>query len=332
MECKQFYIHFVDFEKAFDSVHRDSLWVIMKKNGIPQKLIQMVQTLYEDFQCAVVDENETTDFFPVLIGVKQGCCMSGFLFLLVIDWVMRQTVEGERTGIRWNFTTVLEDLDFADDIALLSSTMGHLQTKTTKLEDNAARVGLKLNANKCKTLKANSKSDAHLTIGHNEVEEVDRFTYLGANVSKDGGSTADIKKRIALASAAFKRLSNIWQATDIGRKTKASLFKSLVLAVLLYGCETWKLTRGEEEKLDIFQTKCLRRIFKIRWQQHVSNATVLELAGAGKISEEVRRKRWNWIGHVLRKEPTNDCAVALGWDPRGEEGKGAAQKQPGGGW
>ena len=59
------YIHFVDFEKAFDSVHRDSLWVIMKKNGIPQKLIRMVQTLYEDFQCAVVDENETTDFFPV---------------------------------------------------------------------------------------------------------------------------------------------------------------------------------------------------------------------------------------------------------------------------
>ena len=154
------YIHFVDFEKAFDSVHRDSLWVIMKKNGIPQKLIRMVQTLYEDFQCAVVDENETTDFFPVLTGVKQGCCMSGFLFLLVIDWVMRQTVEGERTGIRWNFTTVLEDLDFADDIALLSSTMGHLQTKTTKLEDNAARVGLKLNANKCKTLKANSKREA----------------------------------------------------------------------------------------------------------------------------------------------------------------------------
>ena len=85
----------------------------------------------------------------------------------------------------------------------------------------------------------------------------------------DGSSTADVKKRIALASASFKRLSSIWQATDIGRKTKASLFKSLVLSVLLYGCETWKLTKGEEEKLDIFQTKCLRRIFKIRWQQQI---------------------------------------------------------------
>ena len=44
------YIHVVNFAKAFDFVHRDSLWVIMKKYGIPQKLIQMVKTLYEDFQ------------------------------------------------------------------------------------------------------------------------------------------------------------------------------------------------------------------------------------------------------------------------------------------
>ena len=316
------YIHFVDFEKAFDSVHRVSLWTIMKKYGIPQKLIQMVKTLYQDFQCAVIDENETTDFFPVRTGVKQGCCMSGLLFLLIIDWVMRQTVEGERTGIRWNFTTMLEDLDFADDIALLSSTMNHIQRKTTNLEENAARVGLKLNARKCKILKSNSKSDANLTVSHSDVEEVDSFMYLGANVTKDGGSTADMKKRIGLASSTFNRLSKIWTATDIGRKTKVSLFKSLVLSVLLYGCETWKLTKGEENKLDVFQTRCLRRMFKIRWQQRVTNKAVLEMAGAEKISDEVRRRRWNWIGHVLRKEPTHDCAVALGWAPEGKRKRG----------
>jgi hypothetical protein len=50
---------------------------------------------------------------------------------------MQQTVKEERTGIRWDFTTMLEDLDFADDIALLSSTMNHLTHKTTKLEDNS---------------------------------------------------------------------------------------------------------------------------------------------------------------------------------------------------
>ena len=316
------YIHFVDFEKAFDSIHRNSLWSIMSQYGIPKKVIQMVKTLYVDFQCSVVDENETTEWFPVTTGVKQGCCMSGFLFLLVIDWVMRRTVEGERTGIRWNFTTILEDLDFADDIALLSSAIKHLQLKTTKLEENAAKVGLKLNAKKCKVMKTNSKNEDKLKVGDNEVEEVESFTYLGANVTKDGGGTADVKRRIALASAQFKRLSNIWQAGDISRKTKSSLFKCLVLSVLLYGSETWKLTKGEEEKLDTFQNKCLRRIFKIRWQQHVSNKTVLEMAEAEKISEEVRRRRWNWIGHVLRKEKTDDCAVALGWTPEGRRKRG----------
>lgn len=70
--------------------------------------------------------------------------------------------------------------------------MNHLQYKTTKLEDNSAKVGLKLNVKKCKVLKVNSKSEASLNVGNSEVEEVDSFTYLGANVTKDGG-TADIR-------------------------------------------------------------------------------------------------------------------------------------------
>ena len=285
------YIHFVDFEKAFDSIHRDSLWIIMRQYGIPQKMVQMVKTLYEDFQCAVIDENETSEWFPVMTGVKQGCCMSGFLFLLVIDWVMRRNVEGERTGIRWNFSSMLEDLDFADDLALLYSAMNHLQSKTSRLTENAAKVGLKLNAKKCKVMKANSRSDDKLKVGDNEVEEVESFIYLGANVTRDGGGTADVQKRRAIASGQMKRLSNIWKASNISRKTKATLFKSLVLSTLLYGCETWKLTHGEEKKLDTFQTKCLRRIFKIRWQQHISNKRILEIAETGTISEEVRKKK-----------------------------------------
>ena len=98
------YFHYVDFEKAFDSVHRDSLWKIMRAYGIPGKLIGMAKALYDGFTCAVIDEGEITERFPVVTGAKQGCCMSGFLFLLVIDWVMRKTVDGQRTGIRWDFT------------------------------------------------------------------------------------------------------------------------------------------------------------------------------------------------------------------------------------
>ena len=79
--------------------------------------------MYTNCTCAVVDGDGRTDWFEVESGVKQGCNMSGFLFLLVIDWEMRRSVEGAGTGIRWKMTTMLEDLDFADDLALISSTV-----------------------------------------------------------------------------------------------------------------------------------------------------------------------------------------------------------------
>ena len=60
----------------------------------------MVQVMYTNCSCVVVDGDGRTDWFEVNSGVQQGCNMSGFLFLLVIDWVMRRSVEGARTGIR----------------------------------------------------------------------------------------------------------------------------------------------------------------------------------------------------------------------------------------
>ena len=104
-------------KKAFDSVHCERLWRIMKAYGIPDKLIRMVKIMYDDFECSVLDEGEQTRF-KITTGVKQGCVMSGFLFLLTFDWTMRRTTERHRNGIRWDFTSTLEDLDFADDLVL----------------------------------------------------------------------------------------------------------------------------------------------------------------------------------------------------------------------
>ena len=90
-----FYAHFVDFEKAFDSVHREGLWRIMKAYGIPDKLITMVKIMYDDFECSVLDEGEQTRWFKITTGVKQGCVMSGFLFLLKL--LTGQCAEQQKT-------------------------------------------------------------------------------------------------------------------------------------------------------------------------------------------------------------------------------------------
>ena len=79
------YTHFIDFEKAFDSIHRESLWKIMKSYGILEKLVKMVKIMYEEFECTVMDDGEQTRWIKITTGVKQGCVMSGFLFLIAID-------------------------------------------------------------------------------------------------------------------------------------------------------------------------------------------------------------------------------------------------------
>ena len=72
--------------KSFPLSCRESLWVIMGKYGIPEKIIRIVRLFYEDFfQCAVEDQGETGKWFNIMTGVKQGCNMSGFIFLVVMD-------------------------------------------------------------------------------------------------------------------------------------------------------------------------------------------------------------------------------------------------------
>ena len=96
------YVHFVDFEKAFDSIHRESLWTIMKSYGIPPKIINIVKAVYDDFECAILDDDgDTTEWFKIKTGVKQGCNMSSFLFLSVIDFVMTRALRQDSNGLRW---------------------------------------------------------------------------------------------------------------------------------------------------------------------------------------------------------------------------------------
>lgn len=120
------YICFIDYQKAFDSVYRETLWRITGSYGIPPKLVRMVQAMYKGSKCAVIDGAGKTDWFDIKSGVRQGCVMSGFLFLLAIDRVMRKTLRAGNTEIRWRFTDKLEDLDFTDDLALSSSTRRQL--------------------------------------------------------------------------------------------------------------------------------------------------------------------------------------------------------------
>ena len=95
-----------------------------------------------------MQSHSLTNQFAIKTGVRQGCPLSPFLFLLVIDWVMKTTTEGRKNRIQWTLWTQLEDLDFADDLALLSHNRHQLQEKMTLLVETSAQVGLNIHTGK----------------------------------------------------------------------------------------------------------------------------------------------------------------------------------------
>ena len=92
--------------------------------------------------------------------VRKGCEMSGVLFSLVMNWVMRRTTEDQQKGIRWTLFDTLEDLDFTDDLALLSHTHQHMQEKTRRLSKFGQQVGLRTNKRKTEVITLNVNASA----------------------------------------------------------------------------------------------------------------------------------------------------------------------------
>jgi len=131
-----------------------------------------------------------------------------------------------------------------------------------------------------------------------------------------GGAEQDIRSRLGKARSVFHRLSKVWRTGEFRRETKMRIFNSNIIAVLLYGCETWRMTKADEKRLDTSLHKCLRRILKVHWPMRVPNDEIRRRAGIEKISAQVRRRRWKWIGHVLRMAPNRNPHVALSWAPK----------------
>ena len=241
-----------DSEKAFDSLHRPSLRDIMKAYGIPVKIIRIVQLLHQDSECTVLDGSQTFEWFKVETGVKQAFEMSGFLFFLANDWIMCETTQAN-TGIRWRFMDQLEDLDFANDIALISTTQHQTQKKTDKLAETSQRIGLSISKTRTQVVRLNCKSTGPIKFQNGDtIKEMKDFTYLGAVVSIEGGCDKDMDSRLSKAKTAFRKLQRIWGSKQYNRRTKIRLFNTLVHPVLLYGSETWKTNVQDSKKLDSF--------------------------------------------------------------------------------
>ena len=120
--------------------------------------------MYDGFTGPVTSNGKLSDTLPIKTGVCQGCLLSPLLFLITIDWTMKMSVDGQRTGRQWKPFEQLGDLDFSDDLALIAGTHTHIQCKTTRLHEDSKQIGLRINVGKTKVMRLNTKTHHHIVI------------------------------------------------------------------------------------------------------------------------------------------------------------------------
>lgn len=148
---------------------------------------------------------------------------------------MKQVTSNSRTSIQWSLTEQPEDLDFADDLALLTHAHHQMQEKSCKLETTAAALELKINTHKTKIMQINNKNVSPITMDQQQLEEVVSFTYTGSIITIDGGTDEEVK------------------------------VNSNVKSIFVYASETWKITTKIADKIQVFLNCCLRRLLGIIW-------------------------------------------------------------------
>ena len=163
----------------------------------------------------------------------------------------------------------------------------------------------------------NVSNPSPVTVNGEDLSTTEEFTYLGSTVRHDGGAGSDIKNRLSKARNAFRMMNNVWKSSQYSTKTKLRLYQTCVISTLLYGSECWRMTESDLNKLSIFHTKNLRRILRIFWPETISNQELLARCNQDSMGTIIMRRRWKWIGHVMRREEDNITRTALHWTPEG---------------
>ncbi|KAH9584561.1 Laminin subunit gamma-1 [Schistosoma haematobium] len=159
---------------------------------------------YDGLKCKIVHGGQLTKSFEAKTDARQGCLLSPFLFFLVIGWSMKTSTSEGKYGIQWTSRMHLDDLDFANDLGLLSQTQQQMQEKTTSVAAASAAVGLNIHKEISKILRYNTERNNRITLDGEDLEDVKIFTYLGSIIDEQGGSDTDVK-----AIAAYSQLKNI---------------------------------------------------------------------------------------------------------------------------
>jgi len=136
---------------------------------------------------------------------------------------------------------------------------------------------------------------------------VEEFKYLGTILTNQNSIAEEIKSRLKSGSACYHSVQNVLSSRLLSKNLNIKIYRTIILPVVLYGCETWSLTLREERKLTVFKNRVLRKIFGPRrdevtgeWRR-LHNEELNNLYSSPNIVRVIKSRRMRWAGHVARK-------------------------------
>jgi hypothetical protein len=200
-------------------------------------------------------------------------------------------------------------LVYADDVNLLGDSVNTIKENSETLLEASTDVGLEINAEKTKYMimsrHPNSGPNQNIRIANESFENVAKFKYLGTTLTNQNDIPDEIKSRLNSENACYYSVQNLLSSCFISKNLKIKIYKTVILPVVLYGCETWSLTLREEQRLRVFENRLLRKIFGHKREEDGSwrklhNDELHSLYSSPNIVRVIKSRRVRWAEHVAR--------------------------------
>ena len=278
---------------AFDTINRQKLLDILKEI-IHRDELRIVRFLLSNTSIHPRIKGATNKReFICNVGTPQGDCLSPILFVIYLEHALKSVRESIPTPKSQLGSIIPPELIYADDVDFVGQ--DHVNVET--IQNMLANFKLKVNTEKTErtTLIRNS-------------EDWKNSKKVGSLI----GDNEDIERRKHLSMAALHKLTNIWIRGDkIKLHTKVKLYKTLVKSILLYNCGTWALTKTQENKLNAFHRKQLRKLLNIRYPTIITNKALYEKTNERPIAIDILEQRWRLFGHILRRDPQIPANISM---------------------
>ncbi|KAK3506415.1 hypothetical protein QTP70_001190 [Hemibagrus guttatus] len=269
---------FVDLEKAYDRVPREELWYCMRKSGVAEKYVRVVQDMYERSRTVVRCAVGQTEEFKVEVRLHQGSALSPFLFAIVMD----QLSEEVRQESPWTMM-------FAGDIVICSESREQVEENLERWKFALERRGMKVSRGKTEYMCVNEREGSGtVRLQGEEVKKVQEFKYLGSTVQSNGESGKEVKKRVQAGWNGWRKVSGVLCDRKISARIKGKVYRTVVRPAMLYGLETVSLKKRQESELEVAELKMLRFSLGVTRLDRIRNEYIRGTAHVGHLGDKVR--------------------------------------------